>query len=1078
MVKRGIKVYLLLGVSYGIVSAQQVRIPAGLEESQRMTLAGHRPGWARPEADLGPVADSEVIHYATLVFRRTPAQEAELARLRSGQRDSHSTDYHRWLTPAQFADRFGMSAADLARVGAWLVSKGFTIDAQAVSRTWIAFSGTAAQVNAAFGADLHRYRVRGAVHRAPSGDLSIPAALGAAVLGIRGLDDLFGEHVGHKIAEGTPALEVSNGRNALAPGDLEAIYGIVPLRAEGLDGSGQSIAIVGRSNVDLNDLKAYRMEFNLPPKTPSIVAVTDPGVSFLATDQEEASLDMEISSAIAPQADQTYVYANNIEDALQYVIDKAIAPVMSSSYLNCESGFAPSHMAMLAAMAQEADTKGISWVNASGDSGAASCDAHDVTNGIATNGLWVNVYAAIPEVTGVGGTAVVQGTAGETAWNSIDGTNVASATGYVPETAWNDSLARGSLEASGGGVSRGFAKPSWQQGPGVPNDGMRDVPDISLLASSLRDAYSICNASSCNGLTGGTSAGTPLFAGVVALLNQYLIKHGALKVAGLGSINANLYSLATASTNLAAVFHDITTGDNIVPCAAGSPDCAGGTLGYSAGTGYDLATGWGSVDVGQLFAVWLAKDLSLAPSTTLLTLATPGSPDMQTFQVTVSAANGGSAPTGSVTLAAGAVLLGTVPLSRGSNSSSATFSIYSNQLPAGISLAVARYGGDTAYAPSSSAPVAVTITPASGGKPSVQLSSNPGAPYQSPSAYGNAWNFTLTLREVNGFRADLTSLTRFLVNGTEGPTDLTTYFGAKLPAFGTVSVPFQLSTPPVTGAQAPSSTLSAFAAGTTPSAQLKGLASVTAPGSLNLELDFPAATAGGNPQVTSLSLPLLTRPGAADMRLSGAPASVLKNLAAASNCQWNQQLLLREYAGTGVTLSKFLAGGQDQTASIASLFGSTRLPAGGALVANMCWSGLSVPTLVNYEVDGNDDHGNSITAGFSAAFLNPPTSSNTLAAVAANTTLKAPLNLNTANGSLMINVSVSGKGQIWRVSSLAAGPSPAWLTVYPASGAGSGSVFVAVASGLASGTYNATLVVESIDATPQTVTMPVTYTVR
>jgi len=160
------------------------------------------------------------------------------------------------------------------------------------------------------------------------------------------------------------------------------------------------------------------------------------------------------------------------------------------------------------------------------------------------------------------------------------------------------------LSASGGGASSLFTKPNWQTGKGVPNDGHRDVPDVSLNASPDHDGYLICSNGNCvNGfrdssnnllVVGGTSAGSPSFAGIVALLNQ---KFGTAQ----GNINPKLYALAASSPS---AFHDVTSGNNIVPCTAASKDCTNGSLGYSAGVGYDQVTGLGSVDAFNLASDW------------------------------------------------------------------------------------------------------------------------------------------------------------------------------------------------------------------------------------------------------------------------------------------------------------------------------------------------------------------------------------------------------------------------------------------------------------------------------------------
>src|SRR5262249_34002147 len=178
--------------------------------------------------------------------------------------------------------------------------------------------------------------------------------------------------------------------------------------------------------------------------------------------------------------------------------------------------------------------------------------------------------------------------------------NLASALSYIPEKPWNNALARNALIGAGGGASAQYAKPFWQIGPGVPNDRARDLPDIALSASSTHDTYYIVLLGSGGGV-GGTSASSPAFAGIVALLNQYLMNKGTISQPGLGNINPALYRMAQSAP---AAFHDITEGDIMMPCALASPGCANGLVGFRAGAGYDLASGLGSVDAMQLASNW------------------------------------------------------------------------------------------------------------------------------------------------------------------------------------------------------------------------------------------------------------------------------------------------------------------------------------------------------------------------------------------------------------------------------------------------------------------------------------------
>ena len=247
-------------------------------------------------------------------------------------------------------------------------------------------------------------------------------------------------------------------------------------------------------------------------------------------------------------------------------------------------------------MAQQANSEGITWLNAAGDNGAADCE--DVNALIAQDGLAVDAPASVPEVTAMGGTEFDE--AGGSFWSGTNTANGASALSYIPEMVWNDTSLGGGLAAGGGGASIFFPKPIWQTGLGVPNNSFRHVPDISLASSADHDGYFVYTGGSMQ-IYGGTSMAAPTMAGIVTLLNQYLVSSGAEQQAGLGNINPTLYRMAQ---NAPGVFHDVTTGNNSVPCVIGSPDCTNGSFGYNAGPKYDQASGLGSPDAYNLVHQW------------------------------------------------------------------------------------------------------------------------------------------------------------------------------------------------------------------------------------------------------------------------------------------------------------------------------------------------------------------------------------------------------------------------------------------------------------------------------------------
>jgi len=577
-------------------AARRNRIQGSIDGGQRVALTNHVHPKAVPQQDQGPVDSAFVMEELSLMLAPSPEQQADLDVWLVSVQDPGSAEYRNWLTPEQFASRFAVSPSDMAQITAWLRAQGFSIRTVAPSRNWVAFSGTAGQVRQTFQAEIHRFQVEGAPHYSNIADPSVPAALSGVITSIRGLNDF-----GLRSPRPVPAYTAASGNHYLTPDDLATIYNLNGLRAKGYDGTGQNVAIVGQSAIDLNDIRNFRSLFGLPTTNLQVVLVpggTDPGI--VSGDDVESDLDLEWAGAAARNAGLIYVYARNVMDALQYAVSHNLAPVIGMSYGSCETAQGGASMRTIA---QQANAQGITWIAASGDSGAAGCESQNAT--VASHGLAVNLPASIPEVTGVGGTTFQEGSG--TYWGA-NGGSLGSVLSYIPETSWNDTSSR-RLAASGGGVSEVFGKPSWQAGPGVPADNARDVPDVAMAASPLHDGAIICIGGSCaSGLgstfsvVGGTSLSTPVFAGITALLNHYLVGTGAVGKSGLGNLNPVLYGLAQTSTD---IFHDVTTGNNVVPCRAATPNCtAVGSLGYQAGPGYDLVTGLGSVNAYNLVTEW------------------------------------------------------------------------------------------------------------------------------------------------------------------------------------------------------------------------------------------------------------------------------------------------------------------------------------------------------------------------------------------------------------------------------------------------------------------------------------------
>jgi len=576
---------------------QPERLPDHLDPRDLITIRSNLNPRAEAQFDQGPADLSLRLDRITLMLKPSREQQAALETLLRDQQDPSSPNYRRWLTPEEYGDRFGFSPADIAKIVFWLQSQGLAIEEVARGRNWIAFSGSVAQVQAAFETEIHRYNVAGEMHFANSTEPSVPRELAPAVIGILGLDDFYPKPLARPYF-------TSGSSHYLAPDDIAVIYDLTRLYNLNYFGDGQSIVIVGQSDIVMSDISDFRTMFNLPATLPTEVLVgRDPGIN--SSDLQEADLDLEWAGAVARNANLIYVYSRSVFNAVTYAVSNNLAPIISDSFGECEPGASSAGAQSYQHIAQQANAQGITWIAASGDAGAAGCNSQGDPS--ADQGLAVILPASVPEVTGVGGTVFNDGSGNY--WNSVNGPNSGSAISYIPEQGWNDTSINRTLAASGGGASIFFSKPGWQTGPGVPNDGARDVPDAAFTASADHDGYLFCNNGSCvsenpslvNTLIGGTSASTPVFAGILAVLQQYQINQSFQTTPALGNINPTLYQLAQ---NVAGVFHDITTGNNIVPCTVGTTDCTTGSFGYTAGPGYDLVTGLGSVDAWSLASSW------------------------------------------------------------------------------------------------------------------------------------------------------------------------------------------------------------------------------------------------------------------------------------------------------------------------------------------------------------------------------------------------------------------------------------------------------------------------------------------
>ena len=299
------------------------RITQAIDETNLVTLRGNVHPLARPEFDQGPVSDVQPMRRMLLLFQRSPLQETALEQLLDDQQNKSSANYHAWLTPDQFGKQFGPADADIQTVTQWLTAHGFTGIEVGPGRNVIEFSGNVGQVRNAFHSEIHRYLVNGEEHQANAADPQIPAALTPVVAGVVSLNNFpkasHAKYLGQfRRTIGKPGLEplftFPNPSNSttfygMGPGDFATIYNSKPLISAGNDGAGQTIAIVGETNINVADVQVFRQMFGLSANFTSsnvILNGEDPGITSKG-EEGEADLDVEWSGAVAPGATVRFV---------------------------------------------------------------------------------------------------------------------------------------------------------------------------------------------------------------------------------------------------------------------------------------------------------------------------------------------------------------------------------------------------------------------------------------------------------------------------------------------------------------------------------------------------------------------------------------------------------------------------------------------------------------------------------------------------------------------------------------------------------------------------------------------------
>jgi hypothetical protein len=756
------------------------RVTDRVDISRMNVLSGNTHPLARAQNDQGAAPPDLPMNRILLVLKRSPEQEAALQDLLVEQQVASSPSYHKWLTPEQFGQQFGPADADVQAVTSWLASFGFQSIKVSKGSTVVEFSGSASQIESALHAPIHKYMVNGEAHWANANDPQVPAALAPVISGFASLHNFQKKPASvrsgqtatmTRTADGKPQINFTNNSHGLAPADFNNIYNI----ASTMTGSGVTIGVVARSNINPQDVADFRSLFALLPGHPPNIIVNGPDPGDLGGGEEaEAVVDTTWSGAVAPAATVDLVVSESTNGAAGedlseiYIIDNNLADIMTESFSVCEAVFQSSLSQaanFYSSLAQQAAAQGITFTVASGDSGPDSCDDPNFVPSTFQPAS-VNLIAATPYTVAVGGTQFNDIASPSTYWNATnDPTTHASAKSYIPENVWNESCtvtqcndpSLAGLWSSGGGQSIVFSKPPWQVGvAGIPTANSRFVPDVSMAAAD-HDGYVLCLDASCQAsspkffILSGTSVSAQVFGGVMALVVQTtgarvgVANYGLYNLAALETLSScngsNVPPALPPSSN--CIFNDVTLGNTNIPKV--NP----GETGFTAGTGYDEATGLGSVNVSNLVTQWHTA-VNKATTTTLtlnngtaVNVAHGAAVPLAVTVAPVPPATG--TPTGTISIVAGSTTgqgVDFFPLTSGAVSSSTIF------LPGGTYPVKAHYGGDASFLGSDSVPVTVTVTPEASRTTMGILTSTP-CTTSSSVVYGSPYVLTVAVSDVH-----------------------------------------------------------------------------------------------------------------------------------------------------------------------------------------------------------------------------------------------------------------------------------------------------------------------------------------
>jgi subtilase family serine protease len=620
----------VLGAALAVTMIGAVFATAAAASPGRTLVTGSTPSWASPATFVRHTAGSTSVTVHVVLGWRNATQ---LDRLKAAVSTPGTKQYRHFLTGAQFRARFSPSAADAAKVGSWLRSQGLRLGRSPKSRLWVEATGSASQVEKAFGVTLNDYRHLSHITRAPSADPTVPSSLAGIVRGVTGLADIQARINDPGDAPPPPAFVVGKPCSdfwgevkaddkpkaygekhdytvcGYSPQQMQGAYEVDQLIKDGTDGSGQAVAVVDAFNnpTAAKDLKKYSKNHKLPaPNLEQHNVQPPPGNDALKQGwYGEEALDLDAVHAMAPKAKIVYEGARSsgsgdLLGRITDVLDNDRANIITNSYGFAGEGLPQSEIDKEEAVYSEAVAQGVGIYFSTGDCGD-NTDPDGLCGG--SGQVEPDYPSSSPNVTAVGGTSL-----------AVDSDN-----GYLFETGWGTALSnlQGNkwvpdppgqwLYGGGGGISGLFKQPSYQKGivPKSLANGKRVVPDISAdgdpntgFTIGITQTFSNGDVKYGEYRIGGTSLSSPLMAGIMALADQ---------AAGgpLGFINPAIYKVAKSDK---AAYNDIVDPAGIVAVVrtnyVNNEDDSDGlafslrtmnqTLSLKAKKGYDDITGIGT----------------------------------------------------------------------------------------------------------------------------------------------------------------------------------------------------------------------------------------------------------------------------------------------------------------------------------------------------------------------------------------------------------------------------------------------------------------------------------------------------